>query len=149
MKLPLDSDGFLRRACPSCSKELKWFYSPAGGSEAATPQEGGYFCPYCGTQAAISEWFTEAQAQLARETLIADVVQPMLMDFKRGAERGNRSGGFVSVRVTVPEKKQPLALSEPNDMRRVEFPCHPTESVKILEDWGAPVRCIVCGATSD
>jgi hypothetical protein len=28
--MPLDSDGFLRRECPTCQQQFKWF-SPLGG----------------------------------------------------------------------------------------------------------------------
>lgn len=44
MSVPLDSEGFLRRECPTCEREFKW--KPAGEDEEATPApEGGYFCP--------------------------------------------------------------------------------------------------------
>jgi hypothetical protein len=33
-------------------------------------------------------------------------------------------------------------------MRRVGFPGHPGEPVKMLDDWSAPVRCLICGQTS-
>lgn len=47
MSIPLDSDGFARRACPNCERELKWIIS-SDGEEATPAPEGGYFCPYCG-----------------------------------------------------------------------------------------------------
>jgi hypothetical protein len=30
MSFPLDSDGFLRRVCPSCEREFKWLPTPEG-----------------------------------------------------------------------------------------------------------------------
>jgi hypothetical protein len=49
MSLPLDKDGFLRRECPHCERQFKWW--PTAPSEDA-PEEArntpeAYFCPYC------------------------------------------------------------------------------------------------------
>jgi hypothetical protein len=30
-------------------------------------------------------------------------------------------------------------------MRRVDPACHPEEPIKVLEEWSAPVRCLICG----
>ena len=49
MSVPLDSDGFLRRECPTCEREFKWFNSEEGRGEPVP--EGGYVCPYCAIQA--------------------------------------------------------------------------------------------------
>ena len=76
---------------------------------------------------------------------MADLVHPLLKDFKEDVERGIRPGGPVSLKVTLSEPKQPQPLTEPEDMRRVDFSCHPTEPVKVLDDWDGPVHCIVCG----
>lgn len=49
MSLPLDSDGFLRRECPTCERELKWLVSADDeDDEDGGVPDGGYFCPYCG-----------------------------------------------------------------------------------------------------
>jgi hypothetical protein len=42
MSVPLDSDGFIRRECPTCERELKWRPTSEGEEGAPTP-EGGYF----------------------------------------------------------------------------------------------------------
>jgi hypothetical protein len=47
VNVPLDSDGFLRRGCPTCEREFKWL--PSEESESAA--RGGYYCPYCAVQA--------------------------------------------------------------------------------------------------
>jgi hypothetical protein len=66
MSIPLDSDGFLRRECPTCERELKWKYlDEEGGEEAAEPEEGGYYCPYCAIPAPPANWLTKAQAEKA------------------------------------------------------------------------------------
>ena len=50
--LPLDSDGFLRRECPTCEREFKWLPLPdtegdeaviAGNEEGKAPES--YYCP--------------------------------------------------------------------------------------------------------
>ena len=136
MSLPLDSDGFLRRECPTCEREFKWLYSggaEAHGSEATVP-DGGYYCPYCGVQAPPGDWWTPAQLEQARATAASDIVGPMLADFARSI------GGRYN---DAPERPEPL--TEDDDMVRVNFLCHPTEPVKVMEDWSAPVRCLICG----
>jgi uncharacterized protein (UPF0212 family) len=80
MTIPVDSDGFLRRECPTCEREFKWL--PASEDDDAVGMlDGGYFCPYCGVQAPEDAWFTEAQLALARSITEAEVVEPMLSKF--------------------------------------------------------------------
>lgn len=46
MTIPLDSDGFLRRECPSCEREFKWRPSESDAEEAGeSTDDVGYFCP--------------------------------------------------------------------------------------------------------
>jgi hypothetical protein len=59
MSLPLDSDGFLRRQCPTCERELKWLAKEEEGEDPLTEPEGGYFCPYCAIQAPSDSWWTD------------------------------------------------------------------------------------------
>jgi hypothetical protein len=60
----------------------------------------------------------------------------------RDINRGNRGGLFsITMDYKAPEEMDPLV--EPNDMRRVEFACHPNEPVKVLEDWTRPVYCLI------
>ena len=64
MSIPRDSDGFIRRECPTCERQFKWLPTPDG--ETGTPMPfGGYFCPYCGVQASANAWLTKAQLELA------------------------------------------------------------------------------------
>jgi hypothetical protein len=39
MSMPLDSDGFLRRECPTCEREFKWFSTPEEEGTAAPVTE--------------------------------------------------------------------------------------------------------------
>lgn len=101
MAIPVDSDGFLRRECPTCEREFKWLPSPsedAEEGEAADAADGGYFCPYCGIQAPADAWFTKAQLELAEHILQAEVVDPMLRKFTGSSvirqRHGTRLRGF-------------------------------------------------------
>ncbi len=143
MSVPLDSDGVLRRECPTCEREFKWLPSTSDDDEAAPPPDGGYFCPYCAIQAPDSSWFTKAQIELATNTLATDVVGPMMKDFGRDLARS--SGGFLKVTATYEEPEEMEPLTEDDDMKRVDFGCHPGEPVKVLDDWDRPVHCLMCG----
>ena len=127
MSVPLDSDGFLRRECPTCEREFKWINTPKGENTAAPVADGGYFCPYCGVQSETSAWLTKAQVHLALQLVNNQIVNPML-------ERFGNDG--------APDEFDPL--TEVDDMTRVDFTCHPTEPVKVLNDWNKPVFCLIC-----
>lgn len=143
MSVPLDADGFLRRECPTCEREFKWLPSQ-GETETPTPDAAGYFCPYCGAQAKQG-WHTKAQVELARATVVQEVVDPMLDDFTRKLQ--SSSSGIVKVTASHKPSQQPPKLSEPDDMLRIDFPCHPTEPIKVLNDWTGPLHCLICGTT--
>ncbi|MCY3733741.1 MAG: hypothetical protein OXG42_05625, partial [Chloroflexi bacterium] len=67
-------------------------------------------------------------------------------------ESGARSSGGLfelSVSVEMPERRQATPVFEPNDMRRVDFSCHPAEPVKVDEAWAGPVHCLCCGEVAD
>lgn len=137
MPLPLDPEGFLRRECPACERELKW-RATADGREAIDPPEGGYFCPYCAAQASADGWWTKAQLEAARAHAYQESFKPYLE---------NRFGGS-GFRLDLKEELPAPSLAESNDMRRVDFVCHP-EPVKVLEEWDGPVHCPLCGMTTE
>ena len=129
MTIPLDSDGFLRRECPTCEREFKWRPSEAETGEHAEPaDDAGYFCPYCGVQAPVDAWLTQAQAALAQNIVERDLIGPMVS--KLGVYEG-------------PGKLDPL--TEADDMTMIVFPCHPSEPLKVLDNWRKPVYCLICG----
>jgi hypothetical protein len=156
MSLPLDSDGFLRRECPTCEREFKWLPSPdpesdegdAVGTTEATEAPDGYYCPYCAVTAPPDAWLTNAQVAAAEELVQRELVDPELHTLKREIDRLNRrSGGLIDIDVRL-ERDEPEPapeLDEPDDMRRVDFSCHPPEPVKVLDDWESPVHCLICG----
>jgi hypothetical protein len=151
MSVPLDSDGFLRRECPTCEREFKLLPSapnaaPADADSGDEPRS--YTCLYCGIQAPVGAWATTAQVELAKAIVMREVVAPKLQDFGRELERMNRqTGGLItfSARVERDEPTDDPMLTESEDMRRVDFACHPGEPLKILEDWRGDVFCLVCG----
>jgi hypothetical protein len=144
MSIPLDSDGFLRRECPTCEREFKWLPSNEDEVESQSVPDGDYFCPYCGVQAPSGSWFTQAQIELAENMVATEVVGPMLQDFTRGIESiGDRSGGLMTVSASHDEPDKLDPFTEVDDMKRVDFKCHPSEPVKTL--WDKPIRCLICG----
>jgi hypothetical protein len=143
MNVPLDSDGFLRRECPTCEREFKW--KPAQeDEEAVSVPEGGYFCPYCLVQAGTDSWWTQDQIEAAQATAFEQVVKPELD--KLGDLAG--SSGMFEVEVSVPDSEPPQALEEVDDMRLATFACHPDDPLKVLDAWKRPVHCLVCGQSS-
>ena len=132
MTIPLDADGFLRRECPTCEREFKWRQAePEHAQEVASADDVGYFCPYCGVQAPVDAWLTQAQLSLAQNIVAREFIGPMVR--KLGAYDG-------------PDKLDPL--TEVDDMTLVDFPCHPSEPLKVLDEWRRPVCCLICGKPS-
>jgi hypothetical protein len=143
--LPLDNDGFLRRECPTCEREFKWL-SAQDEAEATLPTDGGYFCPYCAVQAPPEAWHTKSQVALMETVVHREVIAPALDQFDRDLRRIERqSQGMIKVTTRSDRPEDPEPLTETDDMKRVDFDCHPTEPVKVLEDWQREVRCLVCG----
>ena len=141
MSLPLDDDGFLRRACSTCEREFKWLNSPEGEGEPVPVS--GYYCPYCRVQGPDDSWFTEEQLELAQNQVARDILGPELEKMSRDLKRGSRGSLFsLDVKYDKPDEMDPLV--EPNDMRRVDFACHPKEPVKVLDEWPRPVHCLIC-----
>lgn len=149
LSFPLDEDGFFRRACPNCSREFKWLHS-GGDDSHGSPVE--YLCPYCGVTADPDEWQTEEQMKYIEEEAIARFMGPALEELESSfGSDGRSSGGLFELRVSVemPERRQAAPVFEPNDMRRIDFGCHPAEPVKVDEAWTGPVHCLCCGAVGD
>ena len=153
VNLPLDANGFLRRACPSCAREFKWL--SAKDDETGVPSDE-VLCPYCGKPSPSGEWFTTEQYEYIKSVAIDEafekVVQPTLDDLSNSLRQLSRStGGLlnVSIRSERTSQRQASLVFEPNDMSIVEFTCHPAQQIKVQEEWKEAVYCIVCGADSD
>jgi hypothetical protein len=123
--------------------------STQADDEGTQPQPGGFFCPYCAIQASPEAFLTKSQVELAENMVIRDVIQPEIERFGRDMRRQTGPGSPVSfeLKAEFPEELDPLV--EPNDMKRVEFICHSSEPVKVLDHWDRAVHCLICGrATS-
>jgi hypothetical protein len=140
-QLSVDDDGFLRRECPHCQREFKWLHGEPGEQTEPMPV-GGYFCPYCCGRSEDGWW---TRPQLAHiEAAAAGHAEQLLHDALKPLEQS--SSDFVKISVTEsPRSPIPPVPDEPNDMRRVDFSCHPAEPVKVLEDWDGAVHCLFCG----
>lgn len=141
--LPLDSDDFLRRECPSCEREFKWFSHDE--HDPNVERVGQYFCPLCGVPAGVDQWWTPAQAEYANAAALASPaaaqhIQDIVEDAFKGLTRFKRSSDF-DLDVESPEPPY-----EPDDMVIVEPPCHPNEPLKVPETATGGVHCLVCGA---
>lgn len=137
----LDDDGFLRRECPHCEREFKWLYSP---DDSEPVPVSGYSCPYCAGQADTDSWFTKAQVEYLAAVGLQEFAGSSIERLERSVQRLNRRGGLISARLES-DIKPPVKPAEPNDMRRVDFTCHPKEPVKVADDWTDGVHCLVCG----
>lgn len=141
INLPFDKDGFLRRECPSCKRQFKWLPSKDKSNKQSKLQ---YYCPYCGKLANINEWWTKEQAQYIKQKL-SKVTEPELEKFTKDLKRLNKPGSIIRVEPKYKLSSEPLPLCEPNDMRKVVPPCHPSELLKIYENWNKLVMCLICG----
>lgn len=126
VSLRLDRDGFLRRACPSCNREFKWL--PSDDSEP--PPDGRYGCPYCRARQDLNDFYTEEQVAYIQGLVGEKVVSQL------------EAEGW-----TAKAHAGPPQPDEPDDMIRVDFHCHPSEPVKVFEEWelSQSVYCILCG----
>ena len=143
ISFPIDSDGFLRRECPHCCREFKWL---PDGPEAGEEDAVSYFCPYCRGEAKGDAWFTQAQLDHLNGAVREQAVNPLLDSFSRDLQRLNTRGGPIRFSSRRTRTAPPPPLSETDEMRRINPPCHPSEPIKIADDWGQPVHCLVCGS---
>jgi hypothetical protein len=140
--LPLDSDGFVRRECPSCFQQFKWHYGPTADRPEGEIDPVVYFCPLCGVSAGLDEWWTQEQLAFMEESAAG----PLLREASDHIEKALRGvKGLTYKRGQLDEPEPPSALHEPDDMLTVASPCHPWEPVKIPEEAALQVHCLICG----
>lgn len=151
--LPQDSQGFVRRECPSCHRHFKTRPSPGDGLSVLqrlglvlpheNPHEidGGRArrCLYCGRSAPADGWLTaEQRDHLARVAAAwaAEVRSEQARSLHPpGARRPAPSSS--DRRVSMPP--------EPDDLEPVPLLCC-GEEAKALKDWRGSVYCPRCGA---
>jgi hypothetical protein len=147
MSLPLDEDGFLRRECPDCERQFKWWPTPDHKIDAKEMRGDieAYFCPNCHDPAPPSSWWTTEQVEYMQNLAVAEALGPQLRGMKNDQERSNRRSKWISLEISVPDLSRPEPLIEPNDMVRVDLPCHPEEPLKVEENLGARGVVPGCG----
>jgi hypothetical protein len=97
-------------------------------------------------QGPVDSWWTETQLEAAEAHAYQEVLKPQIDQLARSAR--SSAGGLLSIDVEVSEPDLPPPLIEPDDMRRVDFSCHPEEPTKVLDDWAGTVHCPICGTAS-
>jgi len=146
VSFPLDSDGFLRRECPNCSRQFKWHHGPANEEAESHPDPASYTCPLCGQPAGPNDWWTPEQLDYAQGVAAPAALQ-LVQDELTQAFRG-AAGKFLKFRASsssdLPD--EPMPLTEADDMVIIASPCHSYEPVKVPEDALGPFHCLVCGA---
>jgi len=140
ISIPLDSEGFIRRACPACEREFKWLYTD-NEDEVTEPTPRGYCCPYCVAWAQPDQWFTDAQVEHIRQIGLGVASDEANKIF-------NRPGSGLKYRPGDRPAPPPDLPPEPDDMRRVDFQCHPEDPLKVAEDWDGAVHCLICGSSA-
>jgi hypothetical protein len=143
VSLPLDN-GFLRRECPRCLRQFKWWHGrhPTRPPDAEDPSE--YHCPYCNATAGPKSWYTQAQIELIRVTGLR-AAQEMIHEHFDDVIRDINRSGIIQAELQSGQNPEMQPLDEPPDMHMVESPCHPYEPTKVEDDWQDPLFCIVCG----
>jgi hypothetical protein len=140
MRIPLDSDGFMRRECPNCAQRFKWRPSQDDDPVEHVDQ---YYCPLCGQVAGLDSWWTQEQIEHAQAAIMPEAmrkVQSALGD----AFKGSKNLEFKAS-AELDDMPVPGALYEPDDMMILEPPCHPAEPVKVPEGAESPFYCLLCG----
>lgn len=143
ISLPLDSDGFLRRECPNCEEEFKWFSHAEGDQDAEEVSQ--YFCPVCGAAAGLDSWWTPAQLEYGFGSASESIDQAM-NDAIADAFKGIKGMKFKANSSFSLDIETPDPLVELDDMVIVEPPCHTNEPLKIPQSATEHVFCLICGA---
>lgn len=142
ISLPLDDDGFLRRECPHCLRQFKWYHGTVADRPEGEIDPPVYHCPLCGVSAAPDQWWTQEQLTFMQES----VAGPMLREASNSLERAFRGiKGLTYKRGQLDEPEPLAALHESNDMIILSPPCHPWEPIKVPEEGTARAYCLICG----
>ncbi|MER7557337.1 hypothetical protein ABTZ46_10375 [Nocardioides sp. NPDC126508] len=142
-EVPTDDDGFLRRECPTCEQQFKWYAHAEGDPDAEVVEQ--YFCPLCGVPSGLDTWWTPEQLESAMGAAgpqIDQLVQDSLAQAFKGA-KGLSYKPNPNATLGIPDAEP---LSEANDMLIVESPCHPNEPVKVPENAAGSLHCLICGS---
>ena len=169
VKFPLDDDGFVRRECPLCKKELKvllkqkeladlshidtdsFLIEPEETpeqKESAEKLKTEYYCPYCGQKSADDKWWTQEQAAYINvylENIIAKQINVGLIDPLEKSFGKSKSGPIsIEFKGRKLEQRESWISPEVNDMEIFELPCC-DRKIKVVDDWQNTTYCFFCG----
>ena len=142
IELPVDDDGFLRRECPSCEQQFKWYVHQEGDPDAEVVDQ--YYCPLCGVPSGLDTWCTPDQLDYAQGAA-GPALDQYVSDIVAGAFKGIKGVEFKPNRDFTLNIPTPDPITEPNDMVTAQPPCHPNEPVKVPEASTGQVHCLICG----
>ena len=110
---------FLRRECPSCERQFKWFHGHTADRPDHCLDPLLYTCPYCGEAAGHDSWWTKEQLEFAQDAAAGPAIDAMADELARAFRRtpGIR---FEPSRKHRPDP--PMPLLEPDDMTMVALP---------------------------
>jgi len=138
ISIPTDESGFIRRECPNCEREVKWFAGETVDRPSDFLEPDLYTCPYCGERADHDQWWTPAQIEYAKAAAMGPISRGLEAEMKKIL--GNHG------KYTAGSHSAPDLLVDPDDMLMVAPPCHPFEPLKVIETWSDPLHCRLCGA---
>jgi hypothetical protein len=144
VEVPLDDDGFLRRECPNCERQFKWFSHEEDDVDAEVVDQ--YYCPLCGVAAGTDEWWTQDQLDAAWGQA-GPAVDQFVQDQMNDAFKGLKNVSYKPDPNFTMGIEAPDPLIEPNDMLILEPPCHPNEPIKVPEEAAGHAHCLVCGTS--
>ncbi len=158
LRLAEDPAGFVRRACPACSRQFKM---PARGADEpvlhavfvlalahANAQElpalPNRFCPYCGHAASAERFLTAAQREYVQARARATAGEVRYVQLKE-VERHLDENPYLTF-IPVPPEPAPGDLPpEPDDMEAAPLLCCGGE-LKLQASWRQPFFCPHCRA---
>ena len=97
MAIPVDSDGFLRRECPTSEQEFKWLPASEDEERAGGVPDGGHFCPYWGVKAQLMHGYRGADC-----AYLCDLARGWEWLIQRYAARRRCSGSATTARSRRP-----------------------------------------------
>lgn len=141
-----DPSGFIRRECPTCMDQFKWFVGATDERPDDFVDPDAYFCPFCGVPADKDSWWTQEQLAHAQNVAIGAALKHAQGELAREFGRGKARSSFrLTPSKDVPRPPDPL--TDPDDMVMVASPCHSFEPIKVNEErLGSVLRCLVCGS---
>ena len=158
LELSKDSLGFVRRACPQCSRHFKVNAKPSESlvvqaAFLALVQHGNAeevdgvpsrFCPYCGYQAAGDAFLTPAQREYIGACAKA-VSNAVRYEQLRVVETRLSQNPYITFLPVKPVDPVPALPPEPDDMQPETLRCCGDE-LKLKANWEHAFFCHHCRA---